>query len=245
MLLFLLVFFFGLFVVFAFQMRTRPVIDAAAVFLGDLRIHAGLALQLESAAGGDIDVEGFVEIDVALVEFVFGPELPGGERRVDHRDHVVFEHFAGAQAGNGDVLLAVVGVDGSFALDGSTEILHGVVAGLDDGAVFFQNADVGNLDALVGGVVALLQLSPLLHAGFALHADAGGRLFASGAVGLEAVVRVHLLDDEGLLRIVGLRGVGDLSGGATDRRLVGWLGLIHRGGVFAGSADCDGVWPDC
>jgi hypothetical protein len=76
-----------------------------------------------------------------------------------------------------------------------------------------QDAHVGNFDAFVGGVVALLQLSPLLHSGFALHSDAGRGFFASGAVSFEAVMRVHLLDDEGLLRIVrslgfGLRRIG-------------------------------------
>ena len=182
-------------------------IDAAAIFFGDLGIHSRLALQLEGAARRDVDVEGFVEIDVVLVELIFGPELSGGQRRVDHRDHVVFENLAGTQAGNRDVLLAVVGVDGRFVLDGRTEILHRIVAGFHDCAVFFQHADVWNFYALVGGVIALLQLSPLLHAGFALHANAGGRLFAAGAVGFEAVVRVHLLDDEGFLGVVG----GDLS----------------------------------
>ena len=112
---------------------------------------------------------------------------------------------------------------------GALKILHGVVAGLDHGAVFFQHADVGNLDALVGGVVAQLQLSPLLHAGFALHADAGDEFFAAGAVGLEAVAGVHLLDDEGLLGIV--------RSPALARSAV--LSAVLFSTLSAGG------WPDC
>ena len=73
---------------------------------------------------------------------------------MDHRDHVIFEDFAGAQAGDGDVLLPVIGIDGGFALDGGAEILYGVVAGLDDAAVGLDHADVADFDTLVGGVVA-------------------------------------------------------------------------------------------
>ena len=228
-------------------MRTRPVVDAAAVGFGDLGIHAGLALQLQGAAGGDVDVDGFIEVDIGLVEFVVGPELSGGQRGVNDRDHVVFEHFAGTQAGNRDVLLAIVGVDGGFALDGSAQILDGIVARFDHRAVFFQHAHVGNFDALVGGVVTLLQLSPLLHAGFALHANAGGGFFASGAVGFEAIVRVHLLDDEGLLGIVsslgvGLRGVGGFFRGVR-RALTAGL-TAERAGVL-GCGSERGVWLGC
>src|SRR5579863_3521112 len=164
-------------------MRTRPVVDAAAVGFSDGRVHARLAFQFQRAAGGDVDVDGLVEVDIGFVEFVFRPELSGGQRSVNDRHHVVFEHFAGTEAGNRDVLLAVIGVDRSLVLDRSAEVLDGVVAGLDDGAVFFENAHVGNLDALVGRVVTFLQLSPLLDAGFALHANAGGDFFSPGAVG--------------------------------------------------------------
>ncbi len=166
-------------------------VDAAPVCFGDLGIHPWLALQLERAVGGNIHLDRFVEIDVVFVEFVFSPELAGGERSVDHRNHVVLKHFAGTQAGNGNVLLAVVGVDGSLAFDGSAQILDGIVAGLDDGSIFLENTHIGNLDALVGGVVALLELAPLLYAGFALHTNAGGGFFASGAVGFEAVARMQ------------------------------------------------------
>src|SRR6202043_3864696 len=103
---------------------------------------------------------------------------------------------AGTQAGARDVLLTIIGVDRSFALDRSAQILHRVVAGFHHAAVFFEHSHVGNLHALVGGVVSLLQLSPLLHAGFALHANAGLGLFPSSAIGLKAVVRVHLLNDK-------------------------------------------------
>ena len=96
----------------------------------------------------------FVEIDIVLVEVILRPELSGGQRRVDHRDHVVFENFSRSQAGNGDVLLPIVGVDRSFALDRGAQILHRIVAGLHDAAVFFEHPDIRNFDTLVGGVVA-------------------------------------------------------------------------------------------
>ena len=44
-------------VVFALQVGTGPVIDAAAVVLGDLRIHARLVFQFQRAVGGNVDVE--------------------------------------------------------------------------------------------------------------------------------------------------------------------------------------------
>src|ERR1022692_1746274 len=41
-------------VVFALQVRARPVVDAPSVLFGDLWIHAWLVLQLEGAIGRDI-----------------------------------------------------------------------------------------------------------------------------------------------------------------------------------------------
>src|SRR6202044_4286241 len=141
--------------------------------------------QLDGAVRGNVDVHGFVEIDVGLVELVFGPELSGGQGRVDDGDHVILEHLARAQAGHGDVLLPVVGVNRGFALNGRGQILHIAVAGFDNASVFFQNSDVGNFHALVRRVIALEKLPPLLNSGFALDADAGDSLFAPGAIGLE------------------------------------------------------------
>src|SRR5271155_4496799 len=106
---------------------------------------------------------------------------------MNHRYHVVFERFAGAQAGDGNVLLAIVGVDRSLLLQWSAEILHGIVAGLHHGAILFDDTDVGNLHPLVGGVVANLNLPPLLNSGLALHADASDGLFATGAIAFKAV----------------------------------------------------------
>ena len=101
-------------VVFALQVGTGPVVDAAAAGFGNLRIHARFVLQLERPVGRNIDVEFFVEVDVVLVEIVVSPELAAAKARVNHRDHVILQHFAGTQAGDGDVLLAIVGVDRSF-----------------------------------------------------------------------------------------------------------------------------------
>src|ERR1035438_1270085 len=123
----------------------------------------------------------------------------------------------------------------SFALDGSAQILHGIVAGLDLAAILFKDAHVGNLDALVGGVVAFLQLSPLLHAGLALHANAGLGLFPSGAIGLKTVVRVHLLDDKRFLRILGsfrfgLKRVRRFFCSSSRGRFIGFLRLSRCDG---------------
>ena len=131
---------------------------------------------------------------------------------MNHRDHVVFEDFAGAQAGDGDVLLAVIGVDRRLLFEGGAEVLDGVGSGFDYGAVGFDDADVGDLDAFVGGVVADLNLSPLLDSGLALHLDAGGGFLAAGAIAFKTVGRAVLLDDEGLLGIIVL-GCFRLGGG--------------------------------
>ena len=188
----------------------------------------GLFFKLERAVGGNVDIEFLIEHDVVLVELVVGPELARGQRRVNHRDHVILEHFAGAQAGHGDVLLTVVGVDGSFAFDGRAQILHGIVARLHHAAVGFDHADVGNLNALVGGVVAHLNLAPLLDSGLALHPDAGDGLFAARSIVFKAVDRTILLDDKGLLGIVVL-GFFRLGGGGAGRL----CGSRRRSGLLA------------
>ena len=171
-------------------------IDAAPVCFRDLGIHAGLALQLQRAPGGNVHIQRFVLLNVGLVELVIHPELPGGEWRVNHRHHVIFENFSGTEARDRDVLLAVIGVDRGFALNGRAQILYRVLSCLHHRAVLLQHAHVRNLDAFAGGVVTLLQLSPLLHAGFALHPDAGDSFFSSGAVRFKAIGRVHLLNDK-------------------------------------------------
>src|ERR1700722_7637607 len=210
-----------------------PGVGAGAGLFADLRIHAVFVFQLHFTIGGDVDIDGLFENDVGLVELVLGPELSGGGGGVDHRAHVVFENVAGAKSGNRDVLLAEVGVDRSFVLDGSAEILHGIIAGFDHGAVGLKHAHVGNLDSLVGRVVAHLQLSPLLYSRLALHADAGDEFFAARAVGLEAVVGVEFFDDERLLRVV-VAFVDDHRGLANcGCRLIASLGGFRgRAGGF-------------
>jgi len=121
---------------------------------------------------------------------------------VDHRDHVVFEHFTGTQAWHGNVLLAVVGVNRCFTFHGSSQVLNCVVSRLYYAAIGLDHADVTNLHPFVGGVVADLNLPPLLHSGFALHPDAGNRFPAACAIAFEAVGRAVLFDDKPFLRIV-------------------------------------------
>src|ERR1019366_8144700 len=92
-----------------------------------------------------------------------------------------------------------------------------------------DNADVGNLHAFVGGVVADWNLSPLLDSGLALHADASHRFLTARAIAFKAVTRAVLLDDKRLLGIVVL-GVFRLGGCGADRlcrRRTCWLrGLL-------------------
>ncbi len=149
-LLLFLVLVFVLVIVFADEVRTRPVVNAAAVFFTNRGIQARLAFQLHRAANGDIHIDRFVEHDAVLVELVIGPELSRRQRRVHDGDQVVFQDFAGAQAGHGDVLLAVVRVDGGVVFNGSAQVLHGIVAGFDHSPVLLEHADVRNFDALVG-----------------------------------------------------------------------------------------------
>ena len=215
-------------------MRIGPAIDAAAVGFRDLRIHVRLALQLKRAVGGNVDRELLIEIDAVLVEVVVSPELPRREWRVNDGDRVVLEYFAGAQAGHGNVLHAKVGVNGSFALDGRAEILHGIVSRLHHAAIGLHHADVSNLNALVGGVVAQLNLAPLLHSSLTLHPDTSDRFFAARAVVLKAVAGAELLDYEGFLRIVVL-GVCRL-GSAGRRCWSDWRGDGFGGLSWSGDA---------
>jgi hypothetical protein len=189
-------------------MRTGPVVNAAAAFLVILGSFPGLHFSLTARPAGTSTSSVFIEDDVRSCRSRIPSRTVRRPAQCGDRDQVIFQNFTRPQAGNGDVLLPVIGVDRRVVFDRGAQVLHCVVAGLDHGAVFFEHADVGNVDALVGRVVAELQLPPLLHAGFALHADARDSFFASGAVGLEAIAgRMHLLDDERLLRIVVRLGV--------------------------------------
>ena len=165
-----------------------------------------------------------------------------------YRDHVVLEHFTRPQSRHCDMLLPVIGVDRRLAFHRGAEILHRVVSRLDHAAILLEHPNVRNLHPLVGRVVAQLQLSPLLHPGFALHTDAGNRLPASGAVALEAVARSQLLDDKGFLRVVGLLILGLRSFirglGSGRNSLCRFLRLCLRGwrpGIGRGLAGLQGI----
>ena len=123
---------------------------------------------------------------------------------MNHGDDVIFEHLAGTQARDSDVLLTVIGVDGSLLLKRSAQILNGIIPGLHHSAVGFDHADVSNFNPLIGGVVSNLNLTPLLNSGLALHANSSDGLLAPGAVIFETIDGFVLLDDKGFLRIVAL-----------------------------------------
>ena len=94
-------------------MGTRPAINSAAVCLDDFRIIPGWLFNFGSDHR-DIDFELLIKHDPGLRETVLHPELVGGERGVDGRHHVVFEHFSRTQSRHGNVLLAIVGIDRRF-----------------------------------------------------------------------------------------------------------------------------------
>ena len=123
------------------------------------------------------------------------PEVAGRERGLNIGDNVILQHLPGAQAGHCDVLLPEVGIHGSFALDGRTQILHSVSRSSHGASIGLQHAHVRNLHPLIGGAVANNQLSPLLERGLALHLDASVKLALAGAVVFEAVSSAKLLDD--------------------------------------------------
>ena len=129
------------------------------------------------------------------------------------------------------MLLAIVGVDGSLALDGGAEVLHGIGRGRDHAAVFLEYAHVRNLDALVGRVVAKHDLPPLLDAGFALHPHARDRLLAAGAVRFKPKAGKDLFNDKGFLGVVFLF-LGGFGGGSRrghSLRLLGGQGREEAG----------------
>src|SRR3981081_4068890 len=259
LLLFLLVLLFLFFVVFTFQVGIRPVIGAPSILLGNLWIHSRLVLEFHGTVGRSIDIELLIEHDVVLVEVVFGPELTRRQGRVHHRDHVTFQHFARTQARNRNVLLTIVSVDRRFTFNRGAEILHRVITGLHDGAIFLENPDIGDLYPLVGGVIPNLQLTPLLDAGLTLHSNAGNRLSAPRAVAVKTITRAQLLDDKRFLGIVRLllrrlvrRGRCWLGNGGYTRsgcslgllRSVRSLALIRLSQACGGCGDTEGTNKD-
>ena len=54
------------------------------------------------------------------------------------------------------MFLTIVGIDGCLLFQRSAQVLHGVLPGFHYGAIGLQNADIGHLDAFVGGVVSEL-----------------------------------------------------------------------------------------
>jgi len=144
---------------------------------------------------------------------------------VHGRDQVILQHFPRPQSGNRHMLLPVVGIDRRLMFHRRAQILNVVVSSLHHAAVLLEHADVSNLHALVGRVVAQLQLAPLLHARLALHPDARNRFLAASPVSLKTVMILQLLDDKRFLRVILLRihdgrrvRVGQLHGNIAVRQ---------------------------
>jgi len=58
---------------------------------------------------------------------------------MNHRDDVIFKYFSRAQARDGNVLLAVIGIDRSLLLERSAQILDGIITSLHYSAVGFDD----------------------------------------------------------------------------------------------------------
>src|SRR6516225_2374841 len=206
--------------------RALPAINLAPVLFADGRLVSGLVLQRDLAVFGDIDFQFLIEHDVHVVEVVLRPELLGRERRVDHRRHVVLQHFPRTQSRHGDVLLTVVGVHGSLARHRSGQVLHRIRRSRHHAAVRLPHAHVRNLDLLVRRAVADHHLSPLLHPGLALHPNACYGLLTARPVAFEPHARHDFLNDKGFLREV----LPDPA--REDRRALGRFVLSRFGSLL-------------
>ena len=86
---------------------------------------SGAGLQLDGAVARDVDLELVVENDAGVEEASAPSRIRWEQAGVDGGDDLVFQDFARTQAGHGDVLLVIVGVDGSFAGNRRGEVLDG------------------------------------------------------------------------------------------------------------------------
>jgi hypothetical protein len=139
---------------------------------------------------------------------VLEPEFTGREGRNKPRHDFILERVARVQRRHGDVLLFVVGVHWSVALNARGHFFHRGRISVHDTAVRLVHAHRAHFHLLVPGVVAEYEFAELLHAGIALHADAHRQISLARAVIFESRGGGVFLDDESLLRIV------------SDRRLL-------------------------
>jgi hypothetical protein len=91
-----------------------------------------------------------VENDEVLLEGIVHPELSGDLGLEGAEGDLGLEDIADAEAFDGDVLLVDVGVHGGGAGDVGGHVLDVVIGGDDDRAVGLDDADVADVDLLVG-----------------------------------------------------------------------------------------------
>ena len=114
-LLFLFIFFLFRFVLV--DVRTGPGVNTTAIALGDFRIIARLGFQLDGPVFGDIEGKLFIENRAGFRKVVFHPELRGRERCLSDGDELIFQLFSRTQPRHRNVLLPIVGINGSISFE--------------------------------------------------------------------------------------------------------------------------------
>lgn len=77
---------------------------------------------------------------------------------MDNGHRFIFEHFAGTQARDRDVLHSIIAVRPEHVVPACAEILYRIVSCFDYAAILFDDVNMGNLCPFVGGIVANLKL---------------------------------------------------------------------------------------
>ena len=126
---------------------------------------------------------------------------------------VVLEEVAGLEAADGDLLLLEVAVEGGFSGNVGGEFL-GIGGGCgDDGAVGVVDSDVVDLDVLGAGGEVDVDDAEGFDSGLVTDLDDTIDFAGAGAVCCERVGAGKVVEDHGLVGIVGRKGIGFGGGG--------------------------------
>ena len=108
---------FILVVVLTNQVRACPAINPPPLLLANFRIESWLGFEFDRPLAGNTDLELLIQGDAVLIEVILHPEMPWSQCRVDDGYNVVLKHLSRPQSWNRNMLLPVVGVDGSIPLN--------------------------------------------------------------------------------------------------------------------------------